>query len=125
MLPISVAPSRPSLTGWFDVVQDEEAATFVVKSNGRCEGIDDFWRAYDGARIGLHDGGGRQVRTTVLDGGEPKTTSDGEVCRFTFNFGAVPDLWLYKIYAPWMPTYTFSKAEMEKNNWDVWLVIFR
>lgn len=123
--PSAAAPARPTLTGWFDVVQDDVAATFVVKPNGRCEGVADFWKAYDGSRIALHDGGGRQVKTAVLEGGVPKTTPDGEVCRFTFDFGPVPNLWLYKIYAPWMPTYGFSKAEMERNGWDVWLVIFR
>ena len=102
-----------TLTGTF-VLFDTSGS--IGGGESRCFGTGGYSDIDEGAEVAVHDEEGDLIGSSQLDSGEP---IEELACEFRFVIEDLPDAKFYSIEVSQRGDVTFSKSELEEQDWKV------
>ena len=112
----SAEPQGKTLTGTFSVAASEGAGF-----SGACHGGGGYDDIAGGMGVTLKDGDGTVIGSTQLGTGQ--ASADRDWCVLPFSFSDVPDADFYVIDMGRRGEQTYSRADLEAQDWTVGLEI--
>ncbi len=105
-----------TVKGTFELHDSSPYSDNYWTSGGSCEGSGGYSDIQEGATVNVLNQDGTVIATGALGSGTAVTRSE---CDFPINVDNVPDATFYKIEVTHRGQLTFSKSEMESNDWTV------
>ena len=102
------------------------AHTGILWQSGEpCSGRGGYSDMGTGTQVVVKDGNGSVIATGHPTGGTATITDTGEegTCIFSWNVEGVPDSDFYSVEVSHRGAITYSKADMESNNWTLALAL--